>query len=435
MAGAFMRNVQVRAISPASGSTNTSGTVQFQAMLLDPLRRGGAIIFQVDRSVRYDSSYAQTSSAVSGIGWADTPISWVSAAMVNGEYWWQARSSLVKVGAGPSLPNGRLSQPAISFLQSGGAGVPRALYLYANRGIQSRVPAVGDNARALYLYANRGVRNYIDGPTARALFLYLNRAHTRPVLARGLYVQVNSRDSEVFPYLSHLSPVEQYVGGQVDLYGDGFGQFLEARSGAILTSSTIFSGNVAENIRDGTSAEFWSSLGASSWIRFTWGAAKRIVAVALEGVTANPIANAWGVPQFRFDDASTQDGGAAIEQVFAAGRSGEYPVGWQRQVFWLATPKVSTYLEIGIASGGIGTNRGLSEAWILEEISPAQNAETARAVLNLGLPSELNMGIVAWQNRSPNWYPANSGVPPLPAATVTVPVGAVSGLVYVEEQT
>jgi hypothetical protein len=45
------------------------------------------------------------------------------------------------------------------------------------------------------------------------------------------------------------------------------------------------------------------------------------------------------------------------------------------------------------------------------------------------------MGIVAWLTRSPNWYPANSGIAPLPAATVTVPSGAVSGLVYVEETT
>ena len=45
------------------------------------------------------------------------------------------------------------------------------------------------------------------------------------------------------------------------------------------------------------------------------------------------------------------------------------------------------------------------------------------------------MGIVVWTNRSPNLYPANSGVPILPAATVTVPSGAVSGLVTVEETT
>ena len=44
------------------------------------------------------------------------------------------------------------------------------------------------------------------------------------------------------------------------------------------------------------------------------------------------------------------------------------------------------------------------------------------------------MGIVSWRNRSPNWHPANSGVAPLPAATVTVPAGAVSGLVTVQEE-
>lgn len=434
MAGAFMRNVQVRPASPLSGTTNTSGTVQFSGTLLDPLRRSGAIVFQVDFSGRFDSSYLQTSPNTTGIGWADVPIAWTSAAMINGTYLWRARSTLVKVGAGPSLPSGRYTS-LISFNQAGGAGVPRALYLYANRGVQTVIAAVGANARGLYLYANRGVRNYLDPIPARGQYLYFNRAFISSIVGRGLYLYAAAKDGEVFPYLNHISPVEQYIGGQVSLYGDGFGQHLEARASATLTSSTIYSGNVASNIRDGSSAEFWSSLGASSWIRFTWGVAKRIVAVAIEGVTANPAVSNWGVPQFRFDDASSQNGGVGIAQAVGQYRSTEYPVGGQRQVFWLATPKTTTWLEIGIASGGLGTNRGLAEAWILEEIVPAENAETSRAWLNLGLPSATDMGIVSWMNRSPNWYPANSGVAPQPAGVVTIPVGAVSGLVYVQEET
>lgn len=43
------------------------------------------------------------------------------------------------------------------------------------------------------------------------------------------------------------------------------------------------------------------------------------------------------------------------------------------------------------------------------------------------------MGIVAWSGRSPGWWPANSGLPIGPAATVTVPSDAVSGLVRVVE--
>jgi len=235
----------------------------------------------------------------------------------------------------------------------------------------------------------------------------------------------------VFPYLNHIVPEEQYELGQVDLYGDGFGQHLDATPSATLSSSTISGGAVADNIRDGTQAEWLSTAGASSWVRFTWGAGKRIVAISLEGSRNG---SSWGIPQFRFDDASTQNGSPTVPAAPVDG-STETPVGPWRETYWLATPKESTYVEVGIASGGSGTVRGFVEAWVIEEVVPATAAETSRAVLNRGLASEQNMGVVAWQNRSPNWYPANSGVPPLPAATVTVPSGAVSGLVTVEEST
>jgi len=235
----------------------------------------------------------------------------------------------------------------------------------------------------------------------------------------------------VFPYLSHISPVEQYVGGQVSLIGDGFGQYLDATAAATITTQSVNGGNIGTNVRDGTASEWQSTGGVAAWIRFAYGAAKRIVAVVLEGA----ITDSWGLPRFKFDDASQQDGTPTVPAGVALTRDSEYSVGTLRQVYWLATPKVSTYVEVAVASGGSGTNRGFSEVWIIEEASPAQNAETARAVLNRTLGTELSMGIVSWLNRSPNWWPANSGVPPTSAVVVTVPTGAVSGLVVAEETT
>lgn len=43
------------------------------------------------------------------------------------------------------------------------------------------------------------------------------------------------------------------------------------------------------------------------------------------------------------------------------------------------------------------------------------------------------MGVVSWQNRSPNLWPANSGVRTEPAIVVTVPPDAESGMLSVEE--
>ncbi len=43
--------------------------------------------------------------------------------------------------------------------------------------------------------------------------------------------------------------------------------------------------------------------------------------------------------------------------------------------------------------------------------------------LNFGQPAVTDLGIVLWANRSPNLYPANSGVPITKAATVRAPAG------------
>jgi len=428
LAGAFMRNVQTRLTSPTSGSSNTSSTVTLRAVALDPFRRSLAVSFQLDRSGAFGSPSQQTSANVNGTGWADTPIAWASTAISNGQWWYRARAVSVAIGAGPGVTSRYAG--AVGFLQAGGAGITRSLYVYVNKGIW----ATTVEARSLYVYVNKGIYPGVLSILSRSLYLYVNEGFVSVLASRSLYLYENVRDGEVFPFLNHLSPEEQYVGGQVDLFGDGFGQYLDARASATLTVSSTNGGNVADFVRDGSSAEWQSTSGAAAWIRFTWGAAKRIVAIVLEGSRLG--GTEWGVPLFRFDDASSQNGGVAVPApVLPAGSSAEYPVGGERVVYWLATPKVSTYVEVAIASGGGGTNRGLSEAWVIEEIVPAQAAETARAVLNLGLLTEQNMGIVAWQNRSPNLYPANSGVALGPAATVTVPTGAVSGLVHVEEST
>jgi hypothetical protein len=426
--GAYLLRSDTRLNTPADGGANTSSTATLTALPVDPLNRATRTTFYLDRLPTFGTPKLQTSSQVNGRG--GVMASWASAAIDNFTWYWRARTS-VSIGSGTATVGPYT--PTWSFAQQGGAGIARSLYLYVNKGVPSIVPGVGTYARDLYLYVNRGVRNHLDGPYARDLYLYVNRGYVVALTARALFLYRNSRDGEVFPWLNHLNPPEQYESGQVDLYGDGFGQYLDATQSATLTVSSTNGGNVAGNVRDGTAAEWQSTSDAAAWIRFTWGAAKRIVGVMVEGVT--PVANEWGIPRFRFDDASSQDGSVAVAQASAFYRSTEYPVGGQRQLYWLATPKVSTYLEIAVASGGVGTNRGFSEVWVIEEAVPPQNAETSRAVLNLGLLTEQSMGIVSWQNRSPNFWPANSGVPPLPAATVTVPSAAVSGLVNVEETT
>jgi hypothetical protein len=426
MAGAFMRNVQVRLASPAPGGDNTSATVTLQGVNLDPFRRSGYVAFQLDRIATYSSPEAQTSANVAVLGWADVPASWASSAIGNGTWLYRARSTGVSVGAGPGL-TGRYAA-SVSFTQSGGAGITRSLYLYMNKELESIIPAVGANARALYLYMNKA---YILSLAARNLYLYVNKAYSLEILARALYLYEAKRDGEVFPWLNHISPEEQYEGGQVDLYGDGFGQYLDAQetvAPTISVSSTNGS-NIADYANDRTAAEWQSTSGAAAWIRFTWGAAKRIVGIALEGSRNG---TSWGIPRFRFDDASSQDGTVTVPAPSLAATT-EYPVGPWRQLYWLATPKDSTYVEIAIASGGSGTNRGFAEVWIVEEIVPAQNAEPSRAWINLDYPYALDFGIVDWRNRSPGFYPANGGGALTPAATVTVPVGAVSGLVKVQE--
>jgi hypothetical protein len=301
-----------------------------------------------------------------------------------------------------------------------GPVLARSLYLYENAGVQAIAPLKRD----LYLYENKGVQALAIAH--RSLYLYENRGiEALAPRARDLYVYEATRDGEVFPWLMKIDPTEQYRGGQVALFGDGFGELLEVAAGSTITTSSVNGGNVGGNAVDRTGAEWVSNDGAAAWIRFTFAGPQTIVAIALEDRLAG--GNSWGVPLFRFSDAGADLVGATAVPIPAAvDRSSEYLVGTKRTLYTLPAPRSVTWVEVRVSSGGGGANRGLSEVWAYADSDQA--AEGSRSLL----AGEL-MGIVAWANRSPGLWPANSGIPILSAATVTVPVDGVSGLVVVEE--
>lgn len=302
-------------------------------------------------------------------------------------------------------------------------GIPRSLYLYENRGVQ----AIEVTARSLYLYENKALQ--VIAVLTRALYLYENRAiEALVVLARALYLYEAKRDGEVFPWLMKIDPVEQYAGGQIDLFGDGFGELVEVAAGAAISVDSVNAGYIAANSVDRSTGSWVSNSNQSgAWIRYTFGAAKKIVAIALESA-----GNGWGVPEFRFSDGlGNVTGGSAVPA--GANYWPEYPVGVTRGLYPLVSPRTTTYVEIRVSGGGATTFIGLYEVWIYEDLDDV--AETSRVWLNFGQPAVTDLGIVLWANRSPNLYPANSGVPITKTATVTLPAAAMSGLVIVREET
>ncbi len=320
-----------------------------------------------------------------------------------------------------------------------GPVLARSLYCYENCGpaahpVLARSLSCCENwgpavhpvlARSLYAVENRGPA--VHPVLARSVGCYENRGPAdHPVLARSIYLHEATRDGEVFPWLVKIDPVEQYPGGQVDLFGDGFGELVEVAAGATISVDSTNGSNVAGNTVERSTGSWASNGGTGAWIRFTFAAAKTIVAIALEGYGAS-----WGVPEFRFSDGlGNVNGEIAVPAGTAAWA--EYPVGTTRALYTLPTPRTTSYVEIRIASGGSGT-RGLYEVWIYADLDAA--AETSRVWLNFGQVSVTDLGIVLWANRSPGLYPANSGVPITKAATVTLPASAVSGLVIVREET
>lgn len=298
----------------------------------------------------------------------------------------------------------------------------RSLYLYENKGVENQVVA----HRGLYLYENRGL--WAIDVQHRGLYLYENKGlWAIEVLARALYEYEQRRDGEVFPWLMKISPTEQYRGGQVDLYGDGFGELLEAAAGSTVSSSSVSGLNIASNTIDRAAAEWISTETTSdAWIRFTFGGAKVVTSIALEGRTSGP---AWGPPTFRFSDGGPDVVGASLGLLNPRESDSEFPVGIGRVLYQLATPRTTTYVEIrSTNNGGGNSGRGLREVWIFEDLDQA--AETSQAILGLEA-----MGLVTWSNRSPGLHPANALSPIEKAATVTVPVTGESGLVIVRENT
>lgn len=414
--GCYAKRADTRLESPANTTTNT-GTLQAQARPVDPLARRSTTTFWLDRIGTFTSPALVTSAGVNGFG--GQLASWSPPTPANGRWSWRARSTAA-VGGAVGV-TGRYAS-TFTFTEEGGAGIARSLYLYENKGIEATSIA----ARSLYLYENKAIQAL--AVASRTLYLYVNKGiGALTSLARSLYLYEATRDGEVFPWLMKIDPVEQYAGGQVDLYGDGFGELVAVAAGATITVDSTNGANVAGNAVDRLASTVWASNGGTAaWIRFTFGAAKKIVAIALEGSGST-----WGVPEFRFSDGGANiNGDSAVPAGAPVGT--EYPVGTSRTLYALPAPRTTTYVEVRIASGGSGT-RGLYEVWIYEDLDDV--AETSRVWLNFGQPAVTDLGIVAWANRSPNLYPANSGVPITKAATVTLPAAATSGLVIVREET
>jgi hypothetical protein len=306
--------------------------------------------------------------------------------------------------------------------------IVRTLYTYENKGLQ----ATSVIARDLYTYENKGLQTL--SIASRELYLYEDKGiWSFAVVARGLYDYENTHDLPVQPWLNSIDPAQQYPLGTVDLYGDGLGQFTEVAAGSTITASSTNGSNVPGNTVVRTSAtSYWQSNDGYStvWIRFTFGTALTIYAISLEDRPA-AVSNLWGYPLFRFSDGGADvQGATAVPIPDPVQRSTQYPVGTVRTLYILPTERTGiTWVEVRCVVGlpGAGSARGLSQVWIYAD--EGQNAEASIALLNA-----LSMGVAgAWLNRSPNLWPANSGVPLAKAVTVTVPSNGVSGLVKVQE--
>ena len=244
-------------------------------------------------------------------------------------------------------------------------------------------------------------------------------------IPRSLYLYEAVNDGEVFPWLMALVPSEQVRGGQVDLLGDGFGSIVDVAASSTITASSTNGTNVPGYAVDRTLANAWvSNDSTGAWIRFTFSSPQTIVALALADRTG---VSAWGVPLFRFDAGADVNGGSAPVQPQVVNTSAEFPF-TERSLYTLPAPRTTSWVEVRVASGGGGSTRGLSEAFVYADRDVA--AEDSHVYLRLD-----EMGIAAWQNRSPGLYPANSGIPITAAGTVTVPATGASGLVKVVENT
>jgi len=273
----------------------------------------------------------------------------------------------------------------------------RCLYAYENDALQT----ISVEARALYEYENDGIQ-------------------ALTILARCLYDDEATRDLPIFPWLDHIDPVQQYPLGQVSLYGDGLGQFQEVGAGSTITASSTNDGHIPGNVAARTTDYWLSNDGATAWLRFTFGAPTKLYGIAL----ADVIGGGWGTPLFRFSSGADVIATPAAPIPSTLYQTSEYPVGLVRTLYILPTARTVTWVEVRVSSGGGG---GLSQAWVYADLGVS--AEPSTVDLN-GEPSG-TPGI--WLNRSPNLWPANSGVPLTAAGTMTVPSDGTSGLVIATE--
>jgi hypothetical protein len=149
---------------------------------------------------------------------------------------------LAGTSAGSSTATGALT------VTSAGRVAARALYLYENISVgpgDGTPPANADvAARALYLQVSEAIYGHPSGGEtlggddvlARTLYLYVAIVHDRDptdVAGRGLYLFEAYTNGEIFPWIERIRPTEQYEGGQVEIYGDGFGATQGAEGSSI----------------------------------------------------------------------------------------------------------------------------------------------------------------------------------------------------------
>src|SRR6188508_467591 len=158
-------------------------------------------------------------------------------------------------------------------------GIPRSLYLYENKSVQTLAVHSSTTGRSLYLYENKAGAGL--SVLARSLYLYENKSvQALSILARSLYLYEAVNDGEVFPWLMALVPSEQVRGGQVDLLGDGFGSIVDVAASSTITASSTNGTNVPGYAVDRTLANAWvSNDSTGAWIRFTFSSPQTIVAL------------------------------------------------------------------------------------------------------------------------------------------------------------
>lgn len=288
----------------------------------------------------------------------------------------------------------------------------RALYLVENVGMQALAVA----ERALYEVENVGMQAL----TVLERGLYEQESlgiQALTVLERALYNHENQTDDQMFPWLEKITPDAQFRGGQVTLYGDGFGDWVEVAHTATMSAS---SGSPANAI-DNTQAAWVPSDGTSSWIRVTFAnPGQKVVAIALEQTAAG---TDFGAPLFHFSDlgADVTPGNDPARYVAMT----NVPVGTGRTLYVLSTPRTCDWVEVHTPNAG-GSNPSLAELWVWA--SDGESARTGVVLLNAE-----SCGVVSWASRSPLLWPSNLGSNETGAIVMTVPSDAVSGLVKVEQ--